>query len=50
MYNATGRLLRSAPYDKGEHPLYIREPSGVYVLVLKHAGGNQSVRIVLTGL
>jgi predicted outer membrane repeat protein len=50
MYNATGRPLRSAPYDKGEHPMYIREPSGVYVLVLKHAGGSQSIRIVLTGL
>jgi hypothetical protein len=45
-YTAVGRALRNMRYDQGEHQMYIGEP-GAYLLVVKHAGGSQAIRVIV---
>jgi hypothetical protein len=46
LHDAMGRLLFRQPYAAGEHELALDAPPGVYLLVLRHGGGVQVVRVV----
>jgi dienelactone hydrolase len=46
LHDAMGRLLWQQPFAAGQHELTLDAPAGVYLLVLRHGGGGQVVRVV----